>query len=127
MTTHPPATRTPETTTLAHHHAGRRAVLSPSAGLWVVTAAFTTLMAFGTVPTPLWPLYEVRNHFGPTSVTIAFAAMVVGAAVTFPTLGHLSDHIGSRKVVVPALLLGIVAAVVMSVWPTLLVAGRVRV
>jgi MFS family permease len=48
-------------------------------------------------------------------------------AVTFPTLGHLSDHIGRRKVVVPALLLGIVAAVVMSVWPTLLVAGRVRV
>jgi MFS family permease len=47
--------------------------------------------------------------------------------VTFPTLGHLSDHIGRRKVVVPALLLGIVAAVVMSVWPTLLVAGRVRV
>ncbi|MCU1682774.1 MAG: multidrug efflux protein [Amycolatopsis sp.] len=122
MTTHPPATRTPET----HRHAGRRAVLSPSSGLWVVTAAFTTLMAFGTVPTPLWPLYQVRDHFGPTSVTIAFAAMVAGAAVTFPTLGHLSDHIGRRKVVVPALVLGIVAAVVMSVWPSLagLITGR---
>lgn len=127
MTTHPPATRTPETTTLAHRHAGRRAVLSPAAGLWVVTAAFTTLMAFGTVPTPLWPLYQVRDHFGSTSVTIAFAAMVVGAAVTFPTLGHLSDHIGRRKVIVPALVLGIVAAVVMSVWPGLagLITGRV--
>ncbi len=53
-------------------------------------------MAFATVPTPLWPLYQVRDHFGPTSVTIAFAAMVVGAAATFPTLGHLSDHIGRR-------------------------------
>jgi predicted MFS family arabinose efflux permease len=126
VTTHPPATRTAETTSLGHHAAGRRAVLSPSAGLWVVTAAFTTLMAFGTVPTPLWPLYQVRDHFGPTSVTIAFAAMVVGAAVTFPTVGHLSDHIGRRKVVVPALLLGIVSAVVMSVWPNLagLITGR---
>jgi predicted MFS family arabinose efflux permease len=123
---HPPATRTAETTPFAHDAAGRRAVLPPAAGLWVVAAAFTTLMAFGTVPTPLWPLYQVRDHFGPTSVTVAFAAMVVGAAVTFPTVGHLSDHIGRRKVVVPALLLGIAAAVVMSAWPSLagLIAGR---
>jgi predicted MFS family arabinose efflux permease len=122
VTTQLPATRTPEATSPA----GRRLVLPPAAGLWVVTAAFTTLMAFATVPTPLWPLYQVRDHFGPSSVTIAFAAMVAGAAVTFPTLGHLSDHIGRRRVVVPALLLGIVAAVVMSVWPGLagLITGR---
>jgi predicted MFS family arabinose efflux permease len=126
VTTHSPAQRSAETTSLAYHAAGRRAALSPSTGLWVVTGAFTTLMAFGTVPTPLWPLYQVRDHFGPTSVTMAFAAMVVGAAVTFPTLGHLSDHIGRRKVVVPALLLGIMAAIVMSVWPNLagLLTGR---
>ena len=122
MTTQPPATRTPE----AIAPAGQRPVLPPAAGLWVVTAAFATLMAFATVPTPLWPLYQVRDHFGPISVTIAFAAMVAGAVVTFPTLGHLSDHIGRRRVVVPALLLGIVAAVVMVVLPSLagLVAGR---
>ena len=118
MTTQLSDTRTPEPIL--------RPVLPPAAGLWVVTAAFTTLMAFATVPTPLWPLYQVRDHFGPTSVTIAFAAMVAGTAVTFPTLGHLSDHKGRRRVVLPALLLGIVAAVVMVVWPSLpgLVAGR---
>jgi len=126
VTTHPSAAPTAETIPHAHHTAGRRAALSPSAGLWVVTAAFSALMAFGTLPTPLWPLYQIRDHFGPTSVTIAFAAMVVGAAVTFPTLGHLSDRIGRRKVLVPALLLSIVAAVVMSVWPSLagLITGR---
>lgn len=126
MTRHPTATRTAETTSFAHQHAGHRAGLSPSTGLWVVTAAFSTLMAFGTVPTPLWPLYQVRDHLGPTGITIAFAAMVVGAALTFPTLGHLSDHIGRRKVVVSALVLGIMAAVVMSVWPSLagLITGR---
>ena len=118
MTTHPP---------LAHHRAGRRAALPPAAGLWVVTAAFAILMAFATAPTPLWPLYQVRDHFGPTGVTIAFAAMVVGTAATFPTLGHLSDRIGRRTVVVPALLVGVVAAVVMAVWPGLtgLITGRV--
>jgi len=118
VTTHPP---------LAHHRAGRRAALPPAAGLWVVTAAFAILMAFATAPTPLWPLYQVRDHFGPTGVTIAFAAMVVGTAATFPTLGHLSDRIGRRTVVVPALLVGVVAAVVMAVWPGLtgLITGRV--
>ena len=126
MPTHPPATHATAPTTFAHRPAERRVTLSPSASLWVVTAAFSTLMAFGTVPTPLWPLYQVRDHFGPTSVTIAFAAMVAGAAVTFPTLGHLSDRIGRRKVVVPALLLGVGAAIVIPVWPSLagLITGR---
>jgi predicted MFS family arabinose efflux permease len=122
VTTPAPATRTPE----AIAPTGRWPVFPPAAGLWVVTAAFATLMAFATVPTPLWPLHQVRDHFGPISVTIAFAAMVAGAVVTFPTLGHLSDHRGRRRVIVSALLLGIAAAVVMVVWPSLagLVAGR---
>jgi predicted MFS family arabinose efflux permease len=91
-----------------------------------VSAAFTTLMAFGTVPTPLWPLYQARDHFGPTTVTVAFAVMVVGTAVSFPTLGHLSDRLGRRRVIVPALLVAIVAAAVLAAWPALpgLIIGR---
>ena len=52
--------------------------------------------------------------------------MVAGAAVTFPAVGYLSDRIGRRRVVVPALLLAIAAAVVMPAWPSLagLIAGR---
>jgi MFS family permease len=95
----------------------RETGLPRAAGLWAVTAAFTTLMAFATVPTPLWPLYQARDHFGPISVTVAFTAMVAGTAVTFPTLGHLSDHIGRRRVVVPALLLGIASPLIVGLAP----------
>ncbi|MGY5011078.1 MFS transporter [Streptomyces sp. 900105755] len=91
-----------------------------------MAAAFASLMAFGTVPTPLWPLYQQRDHFGATTVTIAYAVMVVGAAFSFRSLGHLSDRIGRRRVIVPALLVAIAAAAVLAAWPALpgLIVGR---
>ncbi|MBT2870178.1 MFS transporter [Streptomyces cellulosae] len=105
--------------------ARRRA--SHATGFWFVAVAFTALMAFGTAPTPLWPLYEARDHFGATTVTVAYASMVVGAAGAFLGLGHLSDRLGRRRIVVPALLVGIVASLVLIVWRDLpgLIAGRV--
>ncbi|MFC5261617.1 MFS transporter [Kribbella qitaiheensis] len=97
------------------------------AGFWFVAIAFLTLMAFGTVPTPLWSIYQTRDHFGATTVTVAFAVMVVGAAASFRLLGHLSDRFGRRRIIVPALLVGILSAVVLAVWPDLpgLIVGRV--
>ncbi|WP_344052141.1 MFS transporter, partial [Planotetraspora silvatica] len=105
---------------------GGRMRVSHTSGFWAVAAAFTSLMAFGTVPTPLWPLYQDRDHFGATTVTVAFAVMVVGAAGGFLALGHLSDRLGRRRVIVPALLVGIVSAAVLAAWPALpgLIAGR---
>ncbi|MGW3623697.1 MFS transporter [Streptomyces sp. NPDC000880] len=95
-------------------------------GFWIVATAFASLMAFGTVPTPLWPLYQQRDHFGATTVTIAFAVMVVGTAVSFLSLGHLSDRFGRRRVIVPALLVGVASAAVLAAWPALpgLIIGR---
>ncbi|GHH87618.1 hypothetical protein GCM10018793_64060 [Streptomyces sulfonofaciens] len=78
MTVHPPTAHTPGTSPPVHRAPGLRAALSPSAGLWVVTTAFTALMAFGTVPTPLRPLYQAHDHFGPTGVTLAFAYLGMG-------------------------------------------------
>ncbi|MGV9572792.1 CbtA family protein [Streptomyces nigra] len=105
---------------------GRRRA-SHATGFWFVAVAFTVLMAFGTAPTPLWPLYEARDHFGATTVPVAYASMVVGAAGAFLGLGHLSDRLGRRRIIVPALLVGILASVVLIVWRDLpgLIAGRV--
>jgi predicted MFS family arabinose efflux permease len=96
-------------------------------GFWFVATAFLTLMAFGTVPTPLWPIYQVRDHFGPTTVTIAFAVMVVGAAASFRLLGHLSDRLGRRRIIAPALLVAILSAAVLATFPALpgLIVGRI--
>lgn len=96
-------------------------------GFWFVAFAFLTLMAFGTAPTPLWPIYQQRDHFGATTVTVAFAVLVVGTATSFRWLGHLSDRLGRRRIIVPALLTGILAAIVLAAWPALpgLLIGRV--
>jgi predicted MFS family arabinose efflux permease len=95
-------------------------------GFWFVASAFLTLMAFGTAPTPLWPIYQTRDHFGATTVTVAFAVLVVGAGASFRLLGHLSDRLGRRRIIVPALLVGILSAAVLAAWPVLpgLIVGR---
>jgi MFS family permease len=96
-------------------------------GFWIVAGAFAALQAFGTVPTPLWPLYAVRDHLSSTEITLMFAALVVGAAFSLYYLGHLSDRFGRRRIIVPALLAGIAAGLIEAFFPTLpgLVAGRV--
>ena len=104
-------------------------VHSPGAhgrGFWFVAVAFLILMAFGTAPTALWPLFEAHDGFGTTVVTIAFAAMVLGAAVSFMTFGHLSDRLGRRRIIVPALVVGLAGILIITLWQTLpgLLVGR---
>lgn len=127
-TTSTTPTPTPTTATATATAVRRRvpATASHGTGFWFAAVAFAVLMAFGTAPTPLWPLYAARDHFGSTTVTLAFAALVVGAAGGFLLLGHLSDRFGRRRVVAPALGTGLAAALLLGLWPTLpgLLAGR---
>ncbi|GII57996.1 putative multi-drug efflux transporter [Planotetraspora thailandica] len=104
---------------------GRRA--AHRTAFWFAAGAFAVQMGFGTGPTPLWPLYAARDGFGPTTVTVAFGLLVVGTAVSFLGLGHLSDVHGRRRVIVSALTVAIAASVVLIAWPHLagLIVGRI--
>jgi MFS family permease len=53
----------------------------------------------GTLPVPLYVLYEKEMGFGPLGVTVVFAAYVAGTLFALVVLGDLSDHIGRKKVV----------------------------
>ena len=97
----------PHTRSQAHH----------LTGFWLVTGAVVILQAFATLPTPLWPLYAQRDGLSSTLVTVAFAAIVVGTVTGLTLFGHLSDRFGRRRVIVPALVVGIGAAVVMMTSP----------
>jgi MFS family permease len=81
--------------------------------------AFTTAMAFTTVPTPLWSLYAERDRFSSLTVTIVFAVYALAVALSLFVAGHLSDAYGRRRVLMPAVAVEIVAAVVFVVWPSL--------
>jgi MFS family permease len=88
-------------------------------GFWVVVFAFVTVMAFTTVPTPLWSIYAQRDRFSSFTVTIVFAVYALAVALSLFLVGHLSDWYGRRRVLMPALALEILAGVVFLVWASL--------
>ena len=88
-------------------------------GFWAVAFAFTAVMAFTTVPTPLWSLFAERDHFSSFTITVAFAAYAVAVALSLFLAGHLSDVYGRRRVLVPALALNVAAGAVFVAWPAL--------
>lgn len=88
-------------------------------GFWAVAFAFTALMAFTTVPTPLWSLFARRDGFSSLTITVAFAVYAVAVAVSLVLAGHLSDVYGRRRLLVPAIALNVVAGLVFVAWPAL--------
>ena len=74
-------------------------VASGSRRGYILTAGvLVAVMAGGTLPIPLYVLYEQQMGFGPLGVTVVFAAYVIGTLSALLVLGDLSDHIGRRKV-----------------------------
>ncbi|MFF0372823.1 MFS transporter [Actinoplanes missouriensis] len=80
------------------------------AGFWSIAIAFLTAMAFSTVPTPLYPLYMRRDGFSTFTVTVVFAVYAVGVVISLLLAGHISDRLGRKKILIPALALELLAA-----------------
>ena len=102
--------------------------VSHGAGFWIVAIAFLLVMAYSTVPTPLYPLYQELDHFPVSIVTVIFAAYAVGVVFSLFFLGHISDWTGRRRMLVIAVLVSAVSAVmflaVMSVPGLIAALGR---
>lgn len=86
-------------------------------GFQVVAVAFATALAFSTVPTPLYALYQQRDGFPAFLVTVVFAAYAVGVMLSLYLAGHVSDWLGRRRVLVAGLLAEALAAVLFLLWP----------
>ncbi|WP_234388589.1 MULTISPECIES: MFS transporter [Streptomyces] len=79
-------------------------------GFWTIAAVFVTAMAFSTVPTPLYPLYQARDGFSSFTVTVVFAVYAVGVLTSLLLVGHISDQIGRKKALTAALVAEVIAA-----------------
>jgi predicted MFS family arabinose efflux permease len=97
-----------------------------SSGFWTVAFAFLIVMAFATLPSPLYGLYRTRDHLSAFTLTIVYA---IWAASTIATL--LMEHlvvarIGRRGVMLSAVATMMVAAGLLAVWKDLpgLLIGR---
>ena len=91
--------------------------VSHGLGFRVVAVAFATALAFSTVPTPLYALYQQRDGFPTFVVTVVFAAYAVGVMLSLYLAGHLSDWLGRRRVLVAGLLAEALAAAMFLLWP----------
>lgn len=91
--------------TTRRHALGRR-----TATLGVAYAFFVTMVGT-TLPTPLYPIYEVRFGFSELIVTVVFATYAVGVLAALLLFGQSSDEVGRR----PVMLVGLAFAAASSV------------
>ncbi len=105
------------TTLTSSHPVESRVRFAHQPGFWVIAAAFLITMAFSTVPTPLYAIYQRRDGFPTYLITIIFAAYAVGVMVSLYLAGHVSDWLGRRRVALLAVLAEAVAAAIFLIWP----------
>jgi MFS family permease len=86
---------------------------------WLTATAFLVNMGFSAVPTPLYVLYQARDHFSNLMVTIVYAVYAVGVVGSLFLAGHLSDWMGRRRIIVPALAANVVSALIFIFEPSL--------
>jgi MFS family permease len=79
---------------------------------WIVAFAFLAVMAFSTVPSPLYGLYRARDQFSLFMVTVIYAVYAVGVIGALLLAGHLSDWYGRRRLLLPSLGIAIISAIV---------------
>lgn len=98
-------------------------------GFWSVAFAFLVVMAFSTVPSPLYGLYQQRDGFSSFTITLIYGAYAIGVVAALLLAGHVSDWHGRRRVLLPAVAISIASAVVFLAWrdvPGLVVARIVN-
>ncbi|HZC72585.1 MAG TPA: MFS transporter [Jatrophihabitans sp.] len=103
-----------------------RRVLSQTAAFLAVAYAFCVTMLSTTLPTPLYPLYQEQLGFSELIVTVVFATYAAGVLLALTAFGSVSDAIGRRRTLLPALAAAALSAILFltEVDLPMLLAGR---
>jgi hypothetical protein len=96
------------------------------AGFWAVAFAFLIVMAFATMPSPLYGLYRTRDHLSAFMVTVVFAIFAVGTISALLSVRAIAAAAGRRGAMLGAVGTMIVAAGLLAAWKALpgLLIGR---
>lgn len=79
--------------------------LPHSVAFVAIAAIVVSFMAASSAPSPLYVVYQQRWGFSATTVTVVFAAYVLGMIGSLLVLGALSDHVGRKPVLAAAVAL----------------------
>ncbi|NYI05328.1 MFS transporter [Allostreptomyces psammosilenae] len=77
-----------------------------SRAAWAVTAVF----ALSNSPTPLYVYWQDRIGFSSGTLTVIFAAYIVGLVAALLVAGRAADFYGRKRVVVPGILVALASA-----------------
>jgi MFS family permease len=80
-------------------------------GFAAAAFALAVAMLGTTLPTPLYGLYRQHFGFSELMITVIFATYAAGVIASLVLFGRLSDQIGRRRVLLPALAFSALSAV----------------
>lgn len=91
-------------------------------GFLLAAATYLVLLAGTNIPTPLCGHYASAFGFGRATVNAVFAVYVAALVPSLLFVGPLSDAIGRRRVLLPAIALGVIGAALFAAaqgagWP----------
>ena len=94
---------------------------------WAVAFAFLIVMAFATLPSPLYGLYRTRDNLSTLTVTVVYAVFACGAIVALLCERVVVARIGRRGAMLGGVATMMTAAAVIGAWKALpgLLVGRV--
>ncbi len=84
--------------------------LDGTAAITAVAAMIGVLFAGSTVLTPLYIVYQQQFGFSKITLTLIYAAYVIGNLAALFIFGGISDTIGRRRAAVPAMAVAIIGA-----------------
>jgi MFS family permease len=95
-------------------------------GFWAAAFAFLIVMAFATLPSPLYGLYRFRDNLSVIMVTVIYAIFAAGTIATLLSVRFIAVRLGRRSIMLGAVATMIVGAVVLAAWKALpgLLVGR---
>ena len=95
-------------------------------GFWVVAFAFLVVMAFATLPSPLYGIYKVRDHLSSFTITVIYAIFAAGTIAALLAETRIAARVGRRGVMLGAVAIMMVAAALLAAWTDLpvLIVGR---
>ena len=99
---------------------------SNRSGFWAVAFAFLIVMAFATLPSPLYGLYRERDGLSAFTITVVYAIFAGGTIAALLAVPALARRIGRRGVMLAAVATMMFAAGLLAAWKALpgLLLGR---
>src|SRR5438477_3103480 len=92
-----------------------RRTWSRRTSFWLAVATQVLVLAASNFPTPLFPIYAQRYHFGAATVTLLFSVYAAALIPAMLTLGRITDRVGRRPAPVAGMAITAVSSAAFAV------------